>query len=322
MKPINPKRFVASAVIFLFTNFSSPAMANVDALPISLPTTTQESVVAAEAPQVNLATPRIVYYQDSSQTQAKATIQSIDYAYTILADLKRLPFNYGHDKVNVVHGHYGAITGGYVCMAGTNLETGYVNINQANNPLEKNLMDLLAAPHTYKLNSDFVNAQFSPKIVSDSVTGFRLLLMEAWDFRLVRDVTYSDVSIHQMMTQAYSTFKAYAQIMRSKQPDMPIVLHTSYWGSNYRNNARVTTAIQLLAAHLAGIDTVLFHANIRGGDMQALADAQGFLLQQDGKNVGDILTSLLQLSTSPSWSAGTCMTAAFGDSSETTMAAN
>ncbi|HXF29651.1 MAG TPA: hypothetical protein VN457_07350, partial [Chlamydiales bacterium] len=168
-----------------------------------------------------------------------------------------------------------------------------------------NVASILANPEHYAVRADLVNTQLSPKIVSDAKTGSHLLAMESWDFRLTSAAHYNNVAVNQMFTNAYTTFKAYAQMMQKQHPGQPVVVHTSYWGVDYQNNPRLTTAIQMIAAQLAGIDKLVFHVNTStSGNSQILFDAQSFVEAQNGNSVANILQNMLQQTAQMDWQAG------------------
>ena len=168
-----------------------------------------------------------------------------------------------------------------------------------------NSFSYLITPEKFKVRTDLVNMQLAPRIISDFATHSLMLAMEPWDFRLVLNPEYSDVSINQLFLNAYSTFKAYAQIMKKQGDDHTVVsLHTSYWGLEYNNNARVTTTVQLLAARLAGVDNVIFHLDQTIANASVMADAKEFVQQQNGKNMGDILANLVVQTQEANWSIG------------------
>ena len=306
MRPINPKRLVASAIIYLFTSMSTPMLA--DAVPdvVAAVPSQQESVLLAQAPSIDVSAPRVVDLQYSGATaqafQAgdKAIISCIDFLYNRVNDLKRLPFWYGEEIIEVISSAYPNTPGGFVNLSSSDLQTGFLKIEKPLTTMEQHLRLLLAAPEKFQVRSDVLNVQLGPKIITDSATRTSLLAMEPWDFRLVAEPKYTEVAINQMFTNAYSTFKAFAQSKQKQDPQALVTIHTSYWGANYKNNTRLTTAIQFIAASLAGVQKIIFHGN----DTRVIADAEAFVKAQTGKNVGDVLQSLLQQSTHPQWMAG------------------
>jgi len=312
---MNTNKLLASAVVFVFTNFIFPTAAAEEVKVQKIPS----EVPASKAPEVELGVPRVVNVQTDT-----IIIRSVNPHHTLLRQLQSRPFLFDHGKVTVTVHTYGSEQAGFVSLSTADLETGLIQIQRPQNALEKNVAGILANPDQYNVRGDLVSTQMEPKIISDAKAAGHLLAMEAWDFRLTSGAHYNTTSINQMFLNAYSTFKAYKQICQKQNPGKSVVIHTSYWGTEYRNSARITTAIQLIAAELAGIDRLVFHINPTGHeDAQALFEAQDFVAQQSGESLGTILANVLKKTAQPGWQAGVSgMVAKAGSSFDSSLVAN
>jgi hypothetical protein len=311
MAILTTKKLLASAVVFLFTNMAQPMVAAPPEMEAAMAPVQQEAVITQTAPKIDIGIPRVVNLSKGGATgQAVASghkiiIRSVDYQRTLLDELRPCSFSFNKDSVAVMSSGYSNTQGGYVNLSSSDLRTGLVLIQKAQNVLEHNVGYILAHPDQYHIRGDLVNVQMAPLLVSDSETGSTLLAMESWDFRLVNAPRYNNVAINQMMENAYSTFKAYAEMMHKTAPGQPVVIHTSFWGTNYQNNPRLTTAIQMVAAELAGVDKIIFHIDSTSPqEAQVLFDAQSFVQAQHGKSVSDILLNMLKMTTQYEWAAG------------------
>jgi hypothetical protein len=72
----------------------------------------------------------------------------------------------------------------------------------------------------------------------------------------------------------------------------PVAIHTGFWGCGaFGGNRTVMTMLQLLAARLAGIDTLVFHAGDRAS-IPTVLQAQEWLEQFATPTVGDLLNTM------------------------------
>jgi hypothetical protein len=72
---------------------------------------------------------------------------------------------------------------------------------------------------------------------------------------------YSAEEIKFVLTTAYSGFAAAsAESSRIAAPNSPVVIHTGFWGCGaYGGNRVLMTLLQMIAARLAGINSLVFH---------------------------------------------------------------
>jgi len=303
MKPMDSKKMMASAVVFLFTSFSLPPLEAVTPSPIA---PQKERVAALKTPHIDPGVPRVVNMTPGGLFSSGNTIaiRSIDYAPTLIDDLKQCSFVFASDGVSVVNRQYGETGIGYVNLMPSSMKTGLLQIVHPKNNLEMHLQNLLRNPTQYKVHLDLVNAQITPKIIADGET--HLLAMEPWDFSLVAHPHYNQRVIDQMFANSYATMKAYVQIMQTQHPGAQVVVHTGYWGIQQQNNPRVTTAIQLIAAQLAGVDQLVFHMDDTSAlSVQVFFDSQLFVQSQSGNPMSNVLQNVLKQTAQTGWQAGT-----------------
>jgi hypothetical protein len=215
--------------------------------------------------------------------------------------LKELPLGPIGDTLLVVQGDYGNDVAAYVNMTPCDLKSGGILIQNAVTSLQKNLRSLLATPEKYRVRQDLVNARFFSKIIFDSSSGSSLLVMEPYDFRLSQKSQYSTTSLEQMLIVSCSTMKGYVSLQGAKKASC--VIHTSFWGRDYKNNLRLTTAIQLLSSQLAGVNRLVFHLDRRPESAQIVKDARDFVESQNGMKMSVVLANLYQKTHDSNWQA-------------------
>ena len=79
---------------------------------------------------------------------------------------------------------------------------------------------------------------------------------------------YTRDDIRRILITAYTGFRAaVAESERLSGAEAPVAVHTGYWGCGvFGGNRVLMTALQLLAAEMAGVSRVVFHtANVAGG---------------------------------------------------------
>lgn len=77
-----------------------------------------------------------------------------------------------------------------------------------------------------------------------------------------------------LMTAAAGYFAAISESRRAHGPDAKVVIHTGFWGCGaYGGNKRAMALLQLLAARIAQVDALVFHAFDDAG-LGAYADAK------------------------------------------------
>lgn len=305
LQTMTSKKLIASAIIFLFSNYSVPVIAQ-SADELQGPQVSQESVVQSVAPSVSVSSPRIVVL-DQTQNQLfaggdKIAIQSVNFSSDLMNTLNSCMFAFNENKVPLVKGAYTNDKAGYVCLSGVNLQTGLLQIQRAQNALEQRAGSLLSKPANYDVRPDIVNIQLSPKIITDSASHSKLIAMDAWDFRLETAPAYTQVALAEMFLTAFASFKAYVQMLQKEH--LPTSIHTGFWGIDYLNNPRVTTVLQMIAAEVAGVDKLIIHTGPSDQDNQIVSDAKKFLQAQDGKPMQVILQELLQNIEQQNWQAG------------------
>jgi hypothetical protein len=310
MMVMNSKKLLASALIFVLSNLVTPVIAAPKA-EAEVATTTQETVVVRQAPKMDVGIPRVVNISeqggaDKAVTKGnKVIIRSVQYAPALINDLKACHLSFAQDQVVVMTSGYSNSPAAYVSLATSDLRSGLMQITSPQNILEKNVQNVLAHPEQYHIRGDLINVQLAPKIVTDTQSNSSLLAMESWDFRLVNSPKYSPAALNFMLTNAYSSFKSYAQIVQKQNPGQPIIIHTSFWGTGYQNNPKMTTALQLIAAQLAGVDKIVFHINSTNArETEILADAQAFVQGQSGQDIATILQNMLSMTKKADWQAG------------------
>jgi len=297
LETITSKKLVVSAIIFLFSNYSEPVIA-ASLNDIPAPQVTQDSVLTSTAPQVSVSAPRIVPFDFSQalfQAGDKVSIQSVNFSNDLINSLNNILFTFSEKKFPFVKGGYTNDQAGFVCLSGCNLQTGKLSIQRAQNALEQRMGTLLENPIKYKLRSDVLNVGLSPKIFSDSHTHSKLIAMDAWDFRLENEPFYSQLALDQMFMTAFASFKAYCQLCQKEHHSK--VMHSGFWGKDYKNNPQVAAALQMLAGEAAGLDQLYFH----GLSDEVLSETFAFLKAESGKPIYLILQDLLQNTTEFNW---------------------
>lgn len=95
--------------------------------------------------------------------------------------------------------------------------------------------------------------------------------------------TYTPEQIETILVTAYTAFTAASvEAARVAGGKPSVVVHTGYWGCGaFGGNRVLMAALQVLAARMAGVDTLAFHVGDPGGS-ELLADALGFLDGPDG----------------------------------------
>jgi hypothetical protein len=81
---------------------------------------------------------------------------------------------------------------------------------------------------------------------------------------------YTAQEIRSILTTAFTGFKA-ARIASAAadNPNLKVTIHTGFWGCGaYGGNRILMTALQLLAARMAEVDTLVFHAGDKPGVAQ------------------------------------------------------
>lgn len=112
--------------------------------------------------------------------------------------------------------------------------------------------------------------------------------------------TYSDDQIEFILTTALTAFSAARLESRLVREDASVIIHTGFWGCGAFGGNRVLMALlQLLAAHLGGIDRLVFHTG-DGSGAAALATAEQILHQElglEGSSVylSDVLSKIYDL---------------------------
>jgi hypothetical protein len=310
MKPLNAKKLAASAIIFLFSNFSASAMADAPEI-TATPQVTQEVLVATQAPTVAFDAPYIANISQTGTGQAlflpgdKVALQSVHISSHLFDMLKGCTSSFNPNNVAVSGKDYGNQPAGYVLIASTHDTSGLMQIQKPQNELEKILQELLANPEKFHVRADLVSPAICPKILAEQSTHSHLLLMQPWDMRTLAVPYYDQRSLEHMFTNVYAAFKGYAQQIAKVAPKLnqqtSVVIHSSYWGADYKNNLRVTSALQLLAADLAGVDKFIFHVNLATQDAQAHFDAQTFVQAQSGNSIDNIMQALLKQTAQSGW---------------------
>lgn len=78
--------------------------------------------------------------------------------------------------------------------------------------------------------------------------------------------SYSWDDIHFTLITAWTGFRAAVLESARIEPTAPVVVHTGFWGCGaFGGNRTLTPALQIIAAHLAGLDRLMFHAHSRSG---------------------------------------------------------
>lgn len=297
LETMTSKKLVVSAIIFLFSNYSEPVIA-ASLNDIPAPQITQESMLASSAPQVSVSAPRIVPFdpgQTLFQVGDKVSIQSVNFSNDLINALNNILFTFSEKKFPFVKGGYTNDQAGFVCLSGCDLQTGRLYIHRAQNALEQRMGMLLQDPIKYKLRSDVLNVELSPKIFSDSHTHSKLIAMDAWDFRLENKPIYSQLALDQMFMTAFASFKAHFQLCQKEH--LSKVVHSGFWGKDYKNNAQVVAVLQMLAGEAAGLDQLYFH----GLKDEVVSETFAFLKAESGKPIYLILQDLLQNTTEFNW---------------------
>ena len=78
--------------------------------------------------------------------------------------------------------------------------------------------------------------------------------------------SYSRDDIHFTLITAWTGFRAAVVESARCTGRAPVVVHTGFWGCGaFGGNRTLTPALQLIAAHLAGVDRLVFHAHNQAG---------------------------------------------------------
>ena len=308
MKSISAKNLVASAIVFCFSNFTIPLAGVPQEVKTQEEFQETQTELAMQAIQnVDIGVGRIVNISKSRGPPSavspgnKVTIHSVN-VLPLEVSLPFCQYMVKPDLVVAMNEPYRDTPGGYVNLAPTDLETGRVSIIRGKTALERNVSELLLNPESFFVSPIVVLCDLSPKIITDSQNKTALLLMQPHDFRLTSEPKYTENSLKQLLFTTYATFRGYTQICQKE--NTPTIIHTSFWGTNYGNNARMTTAIQTIAATLSGVDRLVFHIDSSHPiDQLILFDAQDICAKLKGNSVETILQNLLQQSDLIEWSA-------------------
>ncbi|MCD8487801.1 MAG: poly(ADP-ribose) glycohydrolase [Desertifilum sp.] len=105
-----------------------------------------------------------------------------------------------------------------------------------------------------------------------------------------RSGSYTQKQIEHILTTAFTGFTA----ARLDSEDLNIAIHTGFWGCGAFGGNRVLMALlQLLAAHLAQINRLIFHTSDRSGS-EAFATAQNLFYNAIAPNstVSELITQI------------------------------
>lgn len=98
---------------------------------------------------------------------------------------------------------------------------------------------------------------------------------------------YTGDQICHLLRTAHTGFHAAVlESARLRDQGTPVVVHTGFWGCGaFGGNRELMTMVQVFAAHLAGVDHVVFHAGDGGGvetAERAIARLQELMTKADG----------------------------------------
>ncbi len=88
---------------------------------------------------------------------------------------------------------------------------------------------------------------------------------------------YDQATIESILNTAYTGFRSAVIASRRAEDEIPVVLHTGYWGCGaFGGNRVLMSVLQILAAEMAGLERLVFHTGMPGGDA-ALAEGLALL---------------------------------------------
>ncbi|MFN3684531.1 MAG: hypothetical protein ACK41F_11455 [Fimbriimonadaceae bacterium] len=126
--------------------------------------------------------------------------------------------------------------------------------------------------------------------VLDPPTVSNILAIEAPSYG---DGAYTDEEIARILRTAYGGFLAAKAESRAVDPDALVAVHTGFWGCGaYGGNRTLMAMLQLLAARMAGLDLLAFHAVDQAG-LETFRRAEKLLARVLPKGHGPVPTSAL-----------------------------
>lgn len=286
--------------MFLFaTMAAAPLMAGDSASISDTVKITQEAIAQSvvNAPLVNVFPPKVVKMDNLGDETIRGTrifIREIDDSRNVMNTLLGMEFDGLDDGlINATSDDYGSEDGGYVNMGISDTMTGMLNVDRIDPEVTSRLQELCNNPETYGVDAVKLNVQLMPKVIevatvniNNEITKHQVLAMEPWTGSSI-----DKTAVKTMLTRSYSTFKAYTTMMDKRSIDN-VEIHTGFWGADEGNvDPFTSTVIQMMAADMAGVDTLTFHN--ADADSGVIQQARSFLDAREGQNVSDILDDLV-----------------------------
>jgi len=101
---------------------------------------------------------------------------------------------------------------------------------------------------------------------------------------------YSIGNINEILGTAYSGFCAAYAETKALNPNYQIVIHTGHWGCGaYGGNKVIMTALQIIAAHLAKIDKLIYHCKDSPESFTEAINVLAEILKEENLNLSTII---------------------------------
>lgn len=141
-------------------------------------------------------------------------------------------------------------------------------------------------------------ARATPETITNALTVFEtprasnILAIAA----LVGGGPYTLAQIERTLEVAYSGFSAVVSESKKAWPTATVVVHTGFWGCGaFGGNRTLMVLLQILAAQLAGIDTLQFHCVTAAGmlDYESGREAYDSLMKTPAQPLSSLLQRIL-----------------------------
>jgi len=256
MKIINVKKLIASTLIFLFASITTPALGDEPVTYIPMRSKI-EHVVMHEMPEASLGVLQIAKFNKNTHYFSENVQAEIDYKSFL-----SLPITFYDPAALLFEDDAYEIS-----------SVGYAWHGKSLDDTQKTLLS----------DPDFVVdlQQTGSKIITTPDSESQLLLMSGWDFRGSLPSAYF---LSVLFVGAYLCFRG-CRVKNKKQKTLAI--HTKGWPVTMPHVSRI---IQLLAQHLAKIDTLIVPAK----EKALWLYAQKLLQRAKGRSITDLLRTLSQ----------------------------
>lgn len=303
MKKWDIQKLVVSTFVFLVTAMGTSGfaaeMATVDSVEDTVKATSVSFVKAAmDAPYVRMSTPKVAKMDsmgDDDSLGSRVFVRDVDDSTMITDALLKMPLTMSDELASTTDQGYSGEEGAFVSLGDSQLMKGLMNVDNINPDVGKRVAALMDNPDDYGIDSSKLDVKLAPKLVevatlSKDKTMHKSHLL-AMDPTLDSDTLTKD-GLSTLLTRAYSAFKGYSEIVKHRTVAAAVEINTGMWAADQAPEMTgATTAIQMIAAQLAGVDSLVFHE--AGDNAQAIDEAREFLSTHQGQSVSDILDQLV-----------------------------